>query len=246
MSKRKAIKKVAKKTSVIMHTSKRKPIWESAGSLMNANREDAKTAIASNMLHLATQVFSVPPQGVTILANQPYINKVGWKVKMHEYFKDDYRIITKWNHMATPDEQYAIVEAIVEVRGRPTKETGGLMGAWEERARAIGEATPANIKLQAVKMTLNMMAETRAKNRAMFDIAGARTMEDAVKNIEKMKKGKEITPQQAEVIVEGSKVTAEEINEKETKTIEPEKSFSYIEKLKIEVHKRGAKNRERQ
>jgi len=234
MSKRKkTTKKVAKKTNVIMHTGKQKPIWESAGSLM-AGREDAKTEIASRMLHLATQVYSVPPQGVTILANQPYINKVGWKVKMHEYFGNNYRIKTKWNHMATPDEQYAIVEAIVEVKDKE---------GWEERARAIGEATPANIKLQAVKMTLNMMAETRAKNRAMFDIAGARTMEDAVTNIERMKKANKITSQQAEVIAEGAKVTAEEMNEKETKTIDkPEKSFSYMEKVKVEVHKRGAKN----
>ena len=33
------------------------------------------------------------------------------------------------------------------------------------------------------------------------------------------------------------------MNEKETKTIDkPEKSFSYMEKVKVEVYKRGAKN----
>lgn len=239
MKKEKAKKVTSKKTKVksemVVHTSqpaKKEMIWSNASEIMASGREDIKTAVANQMMNLATAVFKLPPQGITILANQPYINKVGWKIKMREYHTDKYRIKTEWKHFADPNEQYAIVEAIIEVRD--------AKGNWEEVSRAVGEATKTNIKLAAVKETLNMMAETRAKNRAMSDFIGARAIEDAVKTLSAMRNKNEVSEEQAHVITEAAKVTAEEMpgDKQETTTVNPN-AFSFIAKLKVELFKRG-------
>jgi len=241
MKKEKAKKVTSKKTkkkstSVVVHTSKadkKEMVWSGASQIMASGREDIKTAVAQQMMNLATAVFKLPPQGITILANQPYVNKIGWKMKMREYYAEKYRIRTEWKHFADPNEQYAICEAIIEVKDSK--------GGWEEVARAVGEATKTNIKLAAVKETLNMMAETRAKNRAMSDFIGARTLEDAVKTLNAMRTKKEVTEDQAHVITEAARVTAEEMTGSETKTVDSEKAFSFVEKLKVEMFKRGIK-----
>ena len=239
MKKEKAKKVTSKKTKsqMVVHTSqlaKKEMIWSNASEIMASGREDIKTAIANQMMNLATAVFKLPPQGITILANQPYINKVGWKIKMREYHADKYRIKTEWKHFADPNEQYAIVEAIIEVRD--------AKGNWEEVSRAVGEATKTNIKLAAVRETLNMMAETRAKNRAMSDFIGARAIEDAVKTLSDMRKKNQVSEEQSHVITEAAKVTAEEMpSQQETKTVNSN-AFSFIAKLKIELFKRGIKN----
>lgn len=237
MKKEKAVKKTPKKikSQMVVHTSqpeKKEMIWSNASQIMASGREDIKTAVANQMMNLATAVFKLPPQGITILANQPYINKVGWKIKMREYHTDKYRIKTEWKHFADPNEQYAIVEAIIEVKD--------AKGNWDEAARAVGEATKTNIKLAAVKETLNMMAETRAKNRAMSDFIGARAIEDAVKTLGVMRNKNQVSEEQAHVITEAAKVTAEEMpgDNQETKTVNPN-SFSFIAKLKVEMFKRG-------
>ena len=238
MKKEKAKKVTSKKTKsqMVVHTSqpaKKEMIWSNASQIMASGREDIKTAVANQMMNLATAVFKLPPQGITILANQPYINKVGWKIKMREYHTDKYRIKTEWKHFADPNEQYAIVEAIIEVRD--------AKGNWEEVSRAVGEATKTNIKLAAVKETLNMMAETRAKNRAMSDFIGARAIEDAVKMLGDMRKKNQVSEEEAHVITEAAKVTAEEMpSQQETKTVNPN-AFSFIAKLKVELFKRGIK-----
>ena len=239
MKKEKAVKATPKKTkkttAVTVHTSKpqKEMVWSNASQIMTSSREDIKTAVAQQMMNLATAVFKLPPQGVTILANQPYINKTGWKMKMREYYEDKYRIRTEWKHLATPNEKYAVCEAIIEVKDSK--------GVWDEVARSIGEANEASIKLQAVKQTLNMMAETRAKNRAMSEFIGARALEDAVNMLTSMRTKNEVTDDQANVITEAARVTAEEMNAPETRTVNSEKAFSFVEKLKIEMFKRGIK-----
>jgi hypothetical protein len=236
MKKEKAVKKTPKKikSQMVVHTSqpeKKEMIWSGASQIMASGREDIKTVVANQMMNLATAVFKLPPQGITILANQPYINKVGWKMKMREYYQDKNRIKTKWHHYADPNEQYAICEAIIEIKD--------AKGNWEEMATATGEASKTNIKLAMVKETLNMMAETRAKNRAMSDFIGARTLEDAVKTLNAMRAKKEVTDDEANVITEAAKVTAEEMpNIQETKTVNAN-AFSFIEKMKVEMFKRG-------
>ena len=229
-------KKTKKTTNVVVHTSKpeKEMVWSNASQIMTTGREDIKTVVAQQMMSLATAVFKLPPQGITILANQPYVNKIGWKMKMREYYEEKYRIRTKWHHYADPNEQYAICEAIIEVKDNK--------GNWEEVATATGEATKTNIKLAAVKETLNMMAETRAKNRAMSDFIGARTLEDAVKTLNAMREKKEVTEEQAHVITEAARVTAEEMGGNETKTVDSQKAFSFFEKMKVELHKLGAQN----
>ena len=86
-----------------------------------------------------------------------------------------------------------------------------------------------------------MMAETRAKNRAISDFIGARVLEDAVKMLNAMRNKNEVSDEQANVITEATRSTAEEMNAPETKTVDSQKAFSFIEKLKVEMFKRGIK-----
>ena len=241
MKKEKAVKATPKKTkrttAVTVHTSKpqKEMVWSNASQIMTSSREDIKTAVAQQMMNLATAVFKLPPQGITILANQPYLNKIGWQMKKREYYKENVRTKVNWHHLATPNEKYAICEAVIETKNEKT-------GEWEYQASATGEASPTSIKLAAVKETLNMMAETRAKNRATSDFIGARTLEDAVKTLNAMREKKEVTEEQAHVITEAARVTAEEMGGNETKTVDSQKAFSFFEKMKVELHKLGAQN----
>ena len=216
-------KKVSeKKPSIALVPSKKKPEFTSLAKLANEEREDTASVEARNMLFLACQVFELPPQGVAILGGQPYINKVGWKVKQGVLAADS-RIETKWIHHATPSEKYAIVEAYL------------LDKDGKELARAIGEATEANIKLAAVKQTLNMMAETRAKNRVLYDALIQKTLTSAMDKMQEMQLSKDTQDK----IGNAAKSSAEEMNMTETVTQPPK--TKYVEKLKIQLYKAGAK-----
>lgn len=226
-----------RKPMALVKKEEKKPAFENMQSLMNKGREDLAAQGAYDLIMVACKVFELPPQGITVLGNAPYINKVGWKIKQKQLL-DGSVVKTLWVHHATPLEKYAIVEA--KVMDKDGKEV----------ASAIGEATEASIKLAAVKQTLNMMAETRAKNRALFDALVAPTYEKALEVMEQMKLSEETKRK----IGEAAKVTAEEMNET-PQPLEPPKpkpafkgevveTTTYIERLKIRLYKLGAKTPE--
>jgi hypothetical protein len=231
-----AVVAAPRKPMALVKKVEKKPAFENMQSLMNKGREDLAAQGAYDLIMVACKVFELPPQGITVLGNAPYINKVGWKIKQKQLLKGSV-VKTLWVHYATPLEKYAIVEAKVYIKE----------GA--EVASAIGEATEASIKLTAVKQTLNMMAETRAKNRALFDALVAETYEKALAVMEEMKLSEETKRK----IGEAARVTAEEMNEKE-QPLEPPKpkafkgevveTTNYLERLKIRLYKLGAKTPE--
>jgi len=225
-----AVVAAPRKPMALVKKVEKKPAFENMQSIMNNGREDLAAQGAYDLIMVACKVFELPPQGITVLGNAPYINKVGWKIKQNQLLKGSV-VKTLWVHHATPLEKYAIVEAKV------------LDKEGKEVASAIGEATEASIKLTAVKQTLNMMAETRAKNRALFDALVAETYEKALAVMEEMKLSEETKRK----IGETARVTAEEMNEKE-QPLEPPKpkveTTNYLERLKIRLYKLGAKTPE--
>jgi len=249
--KSKTTKKVAKK--VTTEVAKKKEVdmsWASATNIANMQREDISAAGPKKMVMLASKVFELPVQGLTILGGQPYINKTGWSIKRHQKLEGS-RFEIVWHHLATPNEKYAIVEA------KLLDKDGNVIG------QAIGEATEANIKLAAVKQTLNMMAETRAKNRAMSDALTGKIYVEAVEKMNEMIKQQKMTDHEANAIGEAARTTAEEMNETETKVNYAEtvpqdqkapltssvpqgngtpEGNGFVDQVKVELVKAGAQN----
>ncbi len=215
--------------------------WIAAQNITNTGREDLKAQGAYKMAELASMVFEVPLQGITILGGQPYINKTGWEIKRFQKTpKAHFEKI--WHHLATPTEKYAIVDV------RLLDEKGQELGS------ATGEAAPENIKLAAVKLTLNMMAETRAKNRATSEALKGMVLTEAVRKMNEMVKKQKMTSQEAEIITEAARTSAEEINQPQT-IVQPaptqnnqpkapvaNNSVDYIAQVKRKLFKLGAKD----
>ncbi len=187
--------------------------WVSAQSIASTGRDDLKAQGAYKMAMLASKVFEVPLQGITILGGQPYINKTGWEIKRFQKTPNAYFEKT-WHHLAIPTEKYAILDV------RLFNEKGKEIGS------ATGEATPENIKLAAVKLTLNMMAETRAKNRATSEALKGMVLTEAVRKMNEMVKKQQMTLQEAEIITEAARTSAEEINQPQT-SVQPAPAQNY-------------------
>lgn len=151
-------------------------------------------------LSIAAKAWNVPPQGVTVLADMPYMNKVGLHYKLAKYSPEPQRLELTWIHYATPNEPYAIVEARLFVGDKMV-------------SQSVGEATEKNVKLEAVKSMLNMMAETRAKNRAIWTFITAQLFDEMSTNLNKMVKQNEATPEDATVVQQGTSTTAEEMDQ---------------------------------
>lgn len=247
MKKVKAVKaKTVKKPAKSKELAIKKDVdmsWAAATNIANMQREDIAATGAKKMVMLASKVFELPIQGLTILGGQPYINKTGWSIKRHQKLEGTRFEIT-WHHLAIPNEKYAIAEAKL------------LDKNDKVIAQAIGEATPENIKLKAVQQTLNMMAETRAKNRAMADALTGMIYVEAVEKMNKMLKEQKITEHEAATISEAARTTAEEMNEPETKITPAEvhantpaapqgkeaDTNGFVDQVKIELVKAGAQN----
>lgn len=109
------------------------------------------------------KVYGVPPMGVNSLAGQPYLNKDGRLYLLNSIMtgKRSLKAIrTEFLQLSANSETPAICKKTLVFRD-------GL------EIEGIGEASKENVKLDAVKKTLNMMAETRALNRAIWEaIAG--------------------------------------------------------------------------
>ena len=152
------------------------------------------------LLTITAKAFDVPPQGITILGDQPYLNKVALNYKLAQYFPK-VRISHEYLHLATPSEPYAIVKSMAH------DEDGSVV------AEEIGEAAPNNVKLDAVKTMLNQMAMTRSSNRVIWRVIVSNLFNEMNANLSKMKSKKEATEEDVKAISEGAKTTAEEMEQ---------------------------------
>ena len=199
-------KKVIKPKKTALKKIDKELHWTGHQKLMQrtTNRRDIQER--QLMLSIA-KVYNIPLPGITILANQPYINKDGLLYKAHEYFKIT-NIKTEFIQTALKPDETAIAKATVS-----TKEGIEVEG--------IGEASRINVKLDLVKNTLNMMAETRATNRAIRKLIAMKLWEDVEKRLTKEK----INETEKAKILEVGRSSYEEMdNESKDKTTTDENS----------------------
>ena len=159
-----------------------------------------KQAERSLILNVA-QAFEIPATCVNIMGGLPYINKDGLLFKLDEYESDEIvSLNTKMVQYATKPGERAIAEGILTLKnGRSFN--------------AIGEADEMSVKLAAVKMTPNMMAETRAQNRVIRRAIQARMLRDLYTKLGG--KNNIHSDQEKTIILNAVQSSAEEMTNKE-------------------------------
>lgn len=148
------------------------------------------------------EVYGVPPMGVNSLAGQPYLNKEGRMFLLSDMRTGNHglkAIRTEYLQLSTSPDMASICKKTLVFRD-------GL------EIEGIGEASKDNVKLEAVKKTLNMMAETRALNRAIWQTIGGDVWERVAHNLEK----KGITdPVITQKVAKAGEVSYEEMSTKD-------------------------------
>lgn len=235
MAKTKTKKKLKKTTAIAV--KEKKAIWASAQSLMQKPRDKTpeQWQYEKNLIMTASKALNISPFGVNILANLPYINKLGLKEKQEQYNRGA-RLIYNWIQRAKDDSEKAICDAKV------------VIGTKDLCDWITGECSPSTIKMGTLKGYQNHMAQTRARNRAILETYGVKIHKEMMTNIQKMIKGKEVSEEQASRIGGAITTSVEEIVlDKTTKpaALLPQaksNATNYLEQLRAEVYKAGAKN----
>jgi len=164
MKKKKSPKKPKSKTTAI--AVRKQPtvqdlvnMFAGSATLVQNDSQAARTLILN-----VAQAFEIPATCVNIMGGLPYINKDGLLFKLDEYEGEEIvSLETKMVQYSTKPGERAIAEGVLLLKdGR--------------HFNAIGEADEGSVKLQAVKMTPNMMAETRAQNRVIRKAIAARML----------------------------------------------------------------------
>lgn len=165
-------------------------------------------------------IYEVPLMGIDLINGTPYLNRAARLYLLHDLKKE--RVVTirtEFLNVALNPDDNAVCKKTI--------------GFGLDVSEAVGEANKESVKLEGVKKTLNMMAETRALNRAIWQIISKEVMDRAVKNIVKMK----LTKAEEMRILEATNVSYEEMNENslEAKNTEvdlkPNELFEQAKKL---------------
>lgn len=174
-------------------------------SLSDAQKNDLIMQVA--------QVYRVPPTGIVIMGSKPYLNKEARLYLLQAMKKGKKRLIktrTKFLHMAADPKETAVAQVFLTF-------ADGL------EVDAIGEAGPHNISQKMVKVanSPNMVAETRAMNRAIYKAIGGEIWARVEKNL-KVLKG--VSAEKIRVISNAGKVSAEEMDQPQQSAPKPQKT----------------------
>lgn len=155
---------------------------------------------------MVAEVYEVPPSGVISMGSQPYLNK-----DARLYLLNSFVAEKKIPALKDSKIQYFQV-SLQPDQSAVCKVT--LTFADDSVVEAVGEASRSNVKLEAVKNTLNMMAETRAMNRAIWKKIAGPTWERVVKNIKTLN----VQDEDSDKIMEAGRTSAEEMNYEDVAT----------------------------
>ena len=154
-----------------MTDAQKKLSWSSATILMKkpTNPQQAKE---HDLVMALSKAFDIPPQGINILKDKPYINTVGleWKLSQHP----DAIKMNGVKHIKI----YKEVGDIAIAKAYGTKENG-------ENRTAIGTAGVGNMSI--IKGYPNELAETRAQNRLLRRVLISHMYGDLIQNLANMK-----------------------------------------------------------
>ena len=201
--------KAKDKKKVTVQVKPEKHKWSDASVLMKKATTPADIAKQEMIIALSI-AYDIPPQGITILADNPYINKIGL-----EFVFDRHKKEKGWSHFLSEPVELAkgLGETAVFIT-RLFNEKGDTI------ANGFGSANSANIKMSTIKVFLNEMAETRSQNRCLRKVLSPILYKTFVENIRKLNKT------QREVITsvgaDFGSVTAEEMTVSDEK-VKPEK-----------------------
>jgi len=159
-----------------------------------ANQQDAAV---SDFCNKVAQIYGVPSMGVNAMGNQPYLNKDGRLYLLHELRKGKQAvraIRVEFIQMSHNIDEPAVVKKTIFFKDGVEVE-------------AVGEASKQSVKLEAVKQTLNMMAETRALNRAIWQAIAADVWNRVAENLAKS----QLTEEEKQKVAEAGRVSYEEM-----------------------------------
>mgnify|MGYP001585761815 CR=1 FL=1 len=171
---------------------------------MSTEKKQEKKAVDPFFAVIA-KVYGVPASGISAIGEQPYLNKDGrlFLLKKLRTGKSAVKAIRfEFIKMSTSLIEPAVVKKTIVFKD-------GL------EVEAMGEASQDSVGSQSVKQTLNMVAETRALNRAIWQAIGGDIMEQVQKNLETM----ELEEKDRDRIMEAGRVSYEEM-ERPTKPSE--------------------------
>ena len=222
-SKKNKTKVKSKSKALVKKTTKRKLLWLGAQHLMGTPK-DAQEKRERDIILLTSKILKISPFGINILGNLPYINKLGLVQKAKEY-ASKVRFVYRWIHHSRDDSDKAICECKL------------MTGSKNLTDWITGECSPSSTKMSTLKGYQNHMAQTRAKNRAIYEAFGERMHREMMSNIEKAYSRKTITPVEIKDMGGAVSVSAEEIQEKKKRgqkeqIIKSETKGSKIEELK--------------
>lgn len=179
---------------------KEKPTWAGAQSLLGQPVKGSKEDKERLLIIFTARAMNISPFGVTILGNLPYINKLGLIQKAQEYH-GDVGFEYNWVQIAKDDTEKAICQC------RMVKKDGKVLSDW-----VLGECSPSTIRMSSLKGYQNHMAQTRARNRCIMEVDGARIHEDMIAGIEQLQKEKASKSENfAEKVARNALTSAEEM-----------------------------------
>lgn len=164
--------------------------------MSTGKKEEEKKAV-DPFFGVIAKVYGVPASGISAIGEQPYLNKDGrlYLLKKLRTGKNAVKAIRfEFIKMSTSLIEPAVVKKTIVFKD-------GL------EVEAMGEASQDSVGSQSVKQTLNMVAETRALNRAIWQAIGGEIMEQVQSNLDTM----ELEEKDRKRIMEAGRVSYEEM-----------------------------------
>jgi len=166
---------MAKKTTEVAVVKKEKTLaW--GGNVPKIGVQEQNAEVVKQFCNQVAQIYGVPSVGVNAMGGQPYLNKDGRLFLLNDIKKGPRRV----KSMRTEFIQLSTGLDVPSIAKRTIEFADGLV------VEAIGEASKDSVKLAAVKATLNMMAETRATNRAIWQAISGDVMNRVAINLSQM------------------------------------------------------------
>ena len=160
------------KKVTVQEPAKEKPSWQSAGILMKKGATPSEQKEQQLIIALAV-AFDIPPQGITILGGNPYINRVGLEYKFDENKKEK-----GWSHFLSKPIEMAKQAGETAIFKTVIFNTDGKI-----IANGYGTANAGNIKMGTIKAFLNEMAETRSQNRCLRKVLSSVLYKSFIQNV---------------------------------------------------------------
>lgn len=229
MPKNKKTQVAVKQSKAVAKKGKNKEVALDWGSVTSKENQSLQALCMA-----VSKVYGVPPLGVNTLAGQPYLNKEGRLYLLHDIRKGKEALKTsktEYLQMSRTADEASICKVTLIFKD-------GL------EVEGIGEASNKSVKLDAVKNTLNMMAETRAFNRAIWKAIGGSIWDRVEINLKKQKIATDSLV--AEKLLDAGKVSYEEM-EGQTKGKKPAEgqemtTAEKFQKAKIMIQGLGSKS----